>query len=59
MLLNNRNNINENDFKSFVLLSQQWKEVSLQNNLNITDNESVRIVKNKIANGLLEILDGL
>jgi hypothetical protein len=56
ILLNDENKFDVETYNSFVLLSQQWKDISKQDNLSTTEFDSVRITKNKISDGLLQIL---
>jgi glucan phosphoethanolaminetransferase (alkaline phosphatase superfamily) len=56
ILLNDENKFDADTYNSFVMFSQQWKDITKQGILNITESESVRIRKAQISNGLLQTL---
>jgi Effector-associated domain 11 len=58
-LLDKNHNFDENKYNEFLMMSQQWREIEKQNNLNITDIDSIKVTKNKIVNSILEFTKDL
>ncbi len=59
ILLSNKNKFDNKSYNYFILLSQQWKEIATQNRLNVVEENSARVIKNRITNSLLEIMNDL